>query len=45
MEKIQDAAGILDFPFYIRTVFNGESAMVALERNDISFESFERQCK
>lgn len=34
-----------EIPFFVRTTFRGESEMIRLDWNDISFQSFKEKCE
>lgn len=34
-----------EIPFFVRTTFRGDSQMISLDRNDISFENFKDKCE
>lgn len=34
-----------EIPFFVRTTFRGQSEMLSMDRNDISFQSFKEKCE
>lgn len=34
-----------DIPFFVRATFRGETEMLKLDQNDISFENFKKKCR